>query len=247
MNQKYLIRLDDACPTMDKTKWNRMEGILDRYGIKPMVGIVPDCKDEKLFYQEPDNTFWENARTWHKKSWTIALHGYNHSYVSDRGMEGLNPMWMRSEFAGVPLDEQKEKIRKGVAIMRENGINPKYFFAPSHTFDKNTLIALREESDIMCISDTIGRYPYERDGFWFIPQIIGHCVKMPFDGIYTFCFHPSTMNGAAFVNIENFIKEYCRQFIGFNEIDLSKYDVKKAADKLLSFCFFKIRKIRGLK
>lgn len=29
MNNKYLIRLDDACPTMDKAKWQRIFDILD--------------------------------------------------------------------------------------------------------------------------------------------------------------------------------------------------------------------------
>ena len=33
---KYLIRLDDACPTMDAQKWSRIEDILNRGGVKPM-------------------------------------------------------------------------------------------------------------------------------------------------------------------------------------------------------------------
>ena len=44
--------------------------------------------------------------------------------------------------------------------------------------------------------------------FWFIPQIIGHCVKMPMTGIYTFCFHPNTMNEQSFINLEKFLKEH---------------------------------------
>jgi hypothetical protein len=30
MQTKYLIRLDDACTTMDSTKWRRVEAILDK-------------------------------------------------------------------------------------------------------------------------------------------------------------------------------------------------------------------------
>ena len=39
--KKYLIRLDDACPTMDAGRWLKMEMLLDQYGIRPMVGIIP--------------------------------------------------------------------------------------------------------------------------------------------------------------------------------------------------------------
>lgn len=247
MKYQFLIRLDDACPTMNKEKWGRMEELLDKYDIKPMVGVIPDNNDEKQLIDSPDPNFWEKVHSWQNKGWEIALHGYDHCYVSDRGQSGLNPIWKRSEFAGLSMSEQKEKIRKGVTILREQGFSPKYFFAPSHTFDENTLIALREESDIRVISDTIGRYPYKKDVFWFVPQITGHCVKMPFDGIYTFCFHPNTMSDAAFQQLEAFIKKYRHQFIAFGDIGLEKFGKKKVADRLLSWSFFTYRKIRGLK
>ena len=32
---KYLLRLDDASDYMDVEKWQRMENLLDKYGIKP--------------------------------------------------------------------------------------------------------------------------------------------------------------------------------------------------------------------
>ena len=48
MTTKYLIRLDDACPTMDSVKWEKMLNILDRYEVKPMVGIIPHNEDPKL-------------------------------------------------------------------------------------------------------------------------------------------------------------------------------------------------------
>jgi predicted deacetylase len=246
MKREYLIRLDDACPTMDSAKWGRMEEILDVYGIKPMVGIIPHNEDSKQEIDIEDAHFWDKVRVWTDKGWTIALHGYNHCYDCEGGMNGLNPMWRRSEFAGLPLDKQRKKIRNGVAIMRECGVIPKYFFAPSHTFDENTIVALREESDIRIISDTIGRYPYKKDDFWFIPQIAGHCVKIPIGGIYTFCFHPNTMNAAAFHNLENFLKNYRSQFVSFDLIDLKQYDRKSIVDRLLSWIFFTIRKMRGL-
>ena len=41
----YLVRLDDASEYMDIEKWKIVEGILDKYQIKPLVGIIPDNKD----------------------------------------------------------------------------------------------------------------------------------------------------------------------------------------------------------
>lgn len=33
---RYIMRLDDASEYMDVEKWQRMENLLDKYGIKPM-------------------------------------------------------------------------------------------------------------------------------------------------------------------------------------------------------------------
>ena len=45
---KFIIRLDDACPTMDKKKWDKIEKILNELNIKPLVAIIPNNKD---FYE----------------------------------------------------------------------------------------------------------------------------------------------------------------------------------------------------
>ena len=35
---RYIMRLDDACPRHDRDKWQRMEELLNAYGVKPIVG-----------------------------------------------------------------------------------------------------------------------------------------------------------------------------------------------------------------
>ena len=243
---KYLIRLDDACPTMDKKKWDRMESILDVFSIRPMVGIVPNNQDDNLMVDKEDAGIWDKVKKWQQKGWAIALHGYDHCYISDGGLEGLNPMWSRSEFAGLPLEEQREKIKKGVAIMREHGISPKYFFAPSHTFDLNTLTALREESDIRIISDTIATKSYRFGDFIIVPQLGGHCVEMKLPGIWTFCLHPNMMSDENFVATEKFIQTHKEQFVSFDQLDFSSVKQKDWFSKLLSWAYFTQRKIRGI-
>lgn len=247
MNNKYLIRLDDACPTMDKAKWQRMFDILDRYGVHPMVGIIPHNEDPMQEIDAPDLEFWKKAKLWQQKGYAIALHGYNHCYISNKGLEGINPLWARSEFAGVPLEIQRQKIRDGFKILSEQGVSPNYFFAPSHTFDKNTLKALKECTDIRIISDTIATKPYQKDDFIFLPQLGGHCTEMKISGVWTFCLHPSAMTDDNFNATESFLKDHKSEFIGFKELDLSNLKSKNCLGKLLSWAYFTQRKIRGIK
>lgn len=243
---QYLIRLDDACPTMNREKWGRMEKLLDSYSIKPMVGVIPHNEDQEQLINHECGDFWNAVISWVDKGWAIAMHGYNHCYMSMGGLNGLNPMWQRSEFAGLPLLQQREKIKSGIKIFHDQGINPNYFFAPSHTFDENTIIALREESDIRIISDTIARGPYKYKDFVIIPQIGGHCVKMRFPGVYTFCFHPNVMSNESFEALDIFISKYKSQFVSFEDLDLKNCKEKSTIDKLLSFAYFTYRRIRKI-
>lgn len=247
MKNNYLIRLDDACPTMDSAKWQRIEDILDRYGVRPMVGIIPNNSDPKQIIDNEDSEFWIKVKGWEHKDWAIALHGYDHCYISDKGLEGLNPLWSRSEFSGVPYEIQKTKISKGIKIMRTHGIDPKYFFAPSHTYDMCTLRALKEESNIRIISDTIATTPYKYGEFAIIPQLGGHCRDMKIPGIWTFCLHPTAMNDAQFEAVEDFLKVHKDEFIAFSDLDLTNLSGKTLVGKLLSWAYFTMRKLKGLK
>ena len=101
----YLIRLDDACPTMCYAKWDRIESLLDKYEVKPMVGVIPHNEDSKLQIDPEDGNFWQKVKVWKEKCWVIAMHGYNHVYTSKEG--GINPLWKKSEFAGHPLELQR--------------------------------------------------------------------------------------------------------------------------------------------
>lgn len=231
---KYILRLDDACEKMDIEKWDRMEQLLDKYGVKPLVGVIPHCEDPMMDDYPIDSNFWSKVNNWISKDWSIAMHGYNHVYSTDCG--GINPINKRSEFAGEPLEVQKEKIRKGISIMREHGINPKTFFAPSHTFDRNTLLALKAESDINIISDTIANDVYYQDDFQFVPQQSGRVRKLPFK-VVTFCYHPNTMKTADFVYLEQFLEKNAILFTKF-ELILNGKRKLSMFDKVLKKIYF---------
>ena len=241
-----IIRLDDAASFMDIEKWQRVEDILDKYKITPLVGVVPNIKDPKMIkkYQKDEN-FWQKVKKWENKDWIIAMHGYDHLYISKSG--GLNPKCSVSEFAGIPLQIQEEKIKQGVKIFQKHNIFPKVFFAPSHTFDENTLIALKNNSDIRIISDTVSNDVYFKDDFYYVPQQIGHEANLPFK-VVTICYHPNKMEEKDFIKFENFIKTNQNKILSnkeeFNQIikrrQLSIYD------KLLSYCYIKLRRLRKL-
>lgn len=210
---KYIMRLDDACEKMNIYNWNRIEKIFDKYGIKPLVGIIPHCEDPMMEEFELNDKFELLVNQWVEKDWTIALHGYNHVYLSKDG--GLNPVNCRSEFAGLKIDVQREKIRKGIKELRKIGIdNPQVFFAPSHTFDENTIKALKEESSIRIISDTIANDSYEEYGITFVPQQSGRVRNLPLK-LVTFCYHPNMMNEKDFYDLDKFLMKHSKKFICF--------------------------------
>lgn len=235
----YLLRLDDACEYADKEKWNRVEEILDKYGVKPLVGLIPACADEELTRYPRDGGFGDTVRRWRAKGWSFALHGFDHVYTTEEG--GINPVNPRSEFAGVPLEAQERKIRDGVEALRGCGVEPKIFFAPSHTFDLNTLEALRTQSDIRIISDTVANDIYYKNGFYFIPQQSGRPRALGFKTA-TFCLHPNVMSDTAFAQLEAFLKENGDRFGSFDALPLKKRK-KSLYDRFLSFIYFAKRRL----
>lgn len=237
----YLVRLDDACETMDTHKWQRIEDILDRYNIKPMVGIIPNNQDETLMIDKVDDAFWDKAFNWQKKEWTIALHGYDHVYVTQEG--GINPVHKKSEFAGLSLKEQEEKMSKGFAILQDKNLDVKCFFAPSHTFDENTLKALYAKTSIRKVSDTIALFPYKKGEFVFFPQQFGYFRTINIPGYWTFCFHPNSMKNNDFDVVDSFIKKNRNKFISFDEIETEKLKSKSVMDKVLNYFYFMKRKL----
>lgn len=234
---RYIIRLDDASEKMDIEKWKQMESLLDKYNVKPLVGVIPHCEDDAMQVYPFDHTFWERVKQWEEKGWKIAMHGYNHVYCTTSG--GINPINKRSEFAGLSLEEQKEKIKKGIKIFQTHGFAPKVFFAPSHTFDDNTVVALKECSDIRIISDTIANKPYFDKGITFVPQQSGKVRKLPFS-LVTFCYHPNTMCENDYIELEKFLHKNHNKFINFPMEQVKRE--RKLKDKILKFLYFARRK-----
>ena len=48
-NTGILIRIDDVCENMDWELMKKLEVLFDRYSIKPVLGVIPNNKDEGFF------------------------------------------------------------------------------------------------------------------------------------------------------------------------------------------------------
>ena len=238
MSAKYILRLDDACPTMDKIKWQRIEDLCYKHDIKPIVAVIPNNSDSEMIIDPIDNEFWEKVRNWQAKGWSIALHGYDHVYISDAS--GLVPFNNTSEFAGLRYEEQKKKITLGLEIFSKNKVEINVWVAPSHTFDENTLKALRGTS-IDTVSDGIALSPFTSLGFKWIPQQLWYFREMLF-GTWTACFHPNTMDEADFEKLELFIKESSQSFIDIETLEYSKLSM---LDRTFSTIYWVLRRIKS--
>ena len=214
MKAKYLIRMDDACPTMHQN-WETIEAILTKYHIKPVVAVIPNNEDQSLVFESPRNNFWDIIRRWQALGWDIALHGYNHVYTNaERGMVGIGN---KSEFAGLPLEEQQHKIEKGIAIFNQEKITAACWVAPSHSFDRTTLQALQTKSNIRIISDGLALHPFQQFNFKWIPQQLWSFRTMPF-GTWTFCVHPNTMKPKDIEALEIFLSKHASSFTNLASI-----------------------------
>jgi len=151
------------------------------------MAVIPDNRDVSLHKGSADGKFWNRVRKWEAMGWAIALHGYQHLYVSkSSGIVGLNRY---SEFAGLSFEEQYEKLRAGLEIFAREGVQPACWVAPAHTFDENTLRALKILG-LCTISDGFQLWPHtDSSGLFWIPQQMGRFCIMP-TGTWTVCIHP---------------------------------------------------------
>jgi predicted deacetylase len=182
----YLLRFDDLCPTMNWAIWEQVETALVEMEIRPLLAVVPDNQDPVLRVDEARSDFWDRVRGWQARGWAIGMHGYQHRYVTtSSGIVGLNPM---SEFAGLPLEEQRAKLKLAMAVFDREGVRPSVWVAPGHSFDRVTVSAVRDIG-IRIISDGLsGRAHSDRDGVVWVPQQLWRLRWMP-SGLWTVCCH----------------------------------------------------------
>ena len=243
MTAKYLLRMDDACPTMDLQKWQMFEDLFDDLGIKPLVAVVSDNGDPELQRDPPDPLFWEKVRSWQAKGWTIAMHGYQHTMHHTKSKLVL-PFYQRSEFGGLSYEAQAEKIRKSWNLFTAQGVKPTTWIAPAHCFDRLTLKAIRNETPIRIVSDGIACDQYFEDGFFWLPQQLWSLAEKA-SGLWTVCLHPNTVTEMQFAALRTALESrYITRVTSVDRLALKERS-KSVIDRLYDLYFW--QRHRGFK
>lgn len=218
MKTKILIRFDDICPTMDFVQFNRAVELMDQYNVKPLIGVIPFCKDKDLQIEEVHVDFWEYVKNLRDKGYTIAMHGYEHVFCSQH--HGMVNRRIGSEFAGLSLQEQIDKIQKGKAILNNYGIDTEVFFAPAHSYDRNTLKALAA-CGFKYMSDGKSSKAYYLYGIKCLPCRNGGAAEIKGEGYYTSVFHAHEWARAdkayAFDELKSTLEKYATYVVSFEE------------------------------
>ncbi len=245
---RLTLRLDDITPDMDHSKFLRMMNILENANIWPLLGVVPENRDENLAKDPVDEGFWEEMRAYRKKGASIAMHGLHHVY--DTEYPGLFPLNSFSEFAGHSFEEQLEKIRRGKEILKEHDLETDIFMAPGHSFDKNTLKALKQEG-FYYITDGFGAGPFFREHMVFLP--ISFRKKTSLDpgtpGVTTLVYHTNEMGLQEFNSLAQLLQNKRKQFFSYGELLQMKATTRGIAGNTAEYFSAKMKSLlvkRGL-
>lgn len=228
---KIAVRLDDITPDMDWQRFLAFKALLDRYQVKPLIGIVPDNRDENLKGSQDmaPADFWSYIRELEQEGWSIALHGCCHTYTTK--CSGMFPLNHFSEFAGVPYEEQKSMLEKGKNILAEHGIFTDIFMAPAHSYDRNTLKALKE-TGFCRMTDGFGNMPYMWGNMIFYPISfkLGNTLheKSGKKGKYsTMVVHTGTLKEEEYARYEEYFQLKNIEWISYKEY-LKQEPVKRS-------------------
>ena len=214
---KISIRLDDITPDMNWSNFERFKSLLDKYNIKALLGVVPQNHDPKLAIDPAREDFWEYLKSLEMEGWTLCMHGLNHVYTTHNG--GLLPLNRNSEFAGLSFERQDEMIRSGKMLLESNGITTDMFMAPSHSYDLNTLRALKKNG-FNKITDGFGNVPYIWEDMTFYPISYkkSQTLKSKEEGCVTFVVHTNTMKDKDFESYEKLLESRSEDFVSYNEM-----------------------------
>lgn len=235
---KLYFRIDDIAPNMDWGKFNRLISVFKQYNIRPLLLVIPDNRDPELLKYFFSPHFWQIINQLRHDGWVVAQHGFQHLYKNDDG--GILRINQKGEFAGLDYKTQKMMIKEGRDIIETNLERPEIFGAPGHSFDKNTVLALKENG-FKYLSDGIALYPFKKWGIVWLPQIMWRPRIIPF-GLATVALHPNTISFEDLNNLEKFIKENRKRIGNFEEL-INWHKEANAMMKAISFAANQILKI----
>lgn len=243
-NTGILIRIDDVCENMNWDLMSKLESLFDNHSIKPVLGVIPNNRDEDFLSFPRNDNFWDQVRKWQDKGWEIVQHGDTHIY--DRLCSKKSDYFEYgggSEFFGHPLNVQEKRIKNGLEKFKREKINIRSFFAPNQTYDENTFIALKN-CGINEVIDGYGLMPYTEKNVKFIPQLFEKVVLLPF-GIQSTKLHLHIWDENDYKKFENFIKINSKKIITYDQA-LNKIN-NSFLYKIIRYFMSKILKLKRMR
>ena len=55
---QYLLRFDDLCPTISPARWERCRKLVEEFGVRPILAVIPDNQDSDLQHAPYDPALW---------------------------------------------------------------------------------------------------------------------------------------------------------------------------------------------
>lgn len=238
MKTRIAVRFDDICPGMDMEKFERMISIVESFGVKGLLGLVPDNTDPDLMRSEmvDSDAVWGRLKELERDGWSIGMHGTHHS-LNRRG-RALLTRRRDTEFAGACFKEQCELLSSGKKMLERNGFYTNIFFAPSHSFDKTTIKALRE-TGFRYMSDGRSRHGYFRCGIQCIPCRVYGLPGNP-KGEVTIAIHSNNLDEIGFQKIESFLENHRDMLVSYSELLQipAKGYAGQRLNELIYLCYF---------
>ena len=239
----YLIRFDDINPRMNWVKFNKLKKIIDKYSIKSILGVIPECEDKTISKYPENKNYLNQLKEMKSNGDLIAQHGYKH--IMDSNNKGLFGNFKTSEFAGLDYKTQYERIEKGKNILVNNEIWEPIFMAPAHSFDNTTLKVLRK-LNFESITDGFSRFPYRENGIKFIPQLSSMPLPTYLPLVSQLCIHVNTLDDKKLNYLINFIEKHNDLFLSPKEVlnFENNYLLYRLENKIIGFTIKLIRKIK---
>ena len=107
------------------------------------------------------------------------------------------------------------RIKNGLKKFADEKIKIRTFFAPNHTYDENTFVALKSLG-INEIIDGYGLMPYIENDIKFIPQLFYKVLALPF-GIQSTQIHLNYWKQKDFDIFEKFIIKNSNKIITYDQ------------------------------
>jgi predicted deacetylase len=243
-NTGLLLRIDDVAENMSWNYMDKCEKLFEELKIKPLVGIIPENKDPDLLRFPKNDNFWNRVSEWKNNGWEISMHGFNHVYDTSTKFKDFFKYGGPSEFFGHDYNHQHKKIKLGLDKLKSEGHIVKSFFAPNHTYDLNTFLALKNNG-VEVIIDGYGLFPYFEKNLTFIPQLFyKETFMLPF-GFQSTQIHMNNWDDEDFKRFKEFLIKTKHKILCYNEMVSIKSDnkVKKILRELSKFALINLRKL----